>query len=85
MQARVDWVLIIFGTQVIEKKRLVWPVIPDYLSVSYDNDLKYACSILYFSKSNETLKLSCRPLLLYIKFLKNKKRSGASFPASFYT
>ena len=38
MQARVDWVLIIFGTQVIEKKRPVRPVFPDYLSVSYDYD-----------------------------------------------
>ena len=38
MQARVDWVLIIFGTQVIKKKRLVrgFPVFPGYLSVSYD-------------------------------------------------
>ena len=36
MQARVDWVLIIFGTQVIKKKRTVPPVFPDYLSVSYD-------------------------------------------------
>ena len=34
--ARVDWVLIIFGTQVIKKKRPVRPVFPDYLSVSYD-------------------------------------------------
>ena len=43
MQARVDWVLIIFGTQVIKKKWPVRPVFPDYLSVSYDyvgiNDL----------------------------------------------
>ena len=38
MQARVDWVLIIFGTQVIKKKRPVRPVLPDYLSVSYDYD-----------------------------------------------
>ena len=38
MQARVDWVLIIFGTQVIKKKRPVRPVFPDYLSVSYDYD-----------------------------------------------
>ena len=30
MQARVDWVLIIFGTQVIKKKRPVWPLFPDY-------------------------------------------------------
>ena len=36
MQAHVDWVLIIFGTQVIKKKRPVRPVFPDYLSVSYD-------------------------------------------------
>ena len=39
MQARVDWVLIIFGTQVIKKKLPVRPVLPDYLSVSYDYDL----------------------------------------------
>ena len=39
MQARVDWVLIIFGTQVIKKKRPVWPVFPDYLSVSYDYEI----------------------------------------------
>ena len=32
----MDWVLRIFGTQVKEKKRLVWPVFPDYLSISYD-------------------------------------------------
>ena len=36
MQACVDWVLIIFGTHVIEKKRPVRPVFPDYLSISYD-------------------------------------------------
>ena len=35
MQACVDWVLTIFGTQVIKKKRPVWPVFPDYVSVSY--------------------------------------------------
>ena len=28
--ARVDWVLIIFGTQVLKKKRPVLPVFPDY-------------------------------------------------------
>ena len=39
MQARVDWVLIIFGTQVIKKKRPVRPVFPGYLSVSYDYDI----------------------------------------------
>ena len=36
MQARVDWVLIVFGTQAIKKPRPVRPVFPDYLSVSYD-------------------------------------------------
>ena len=36
MQVRVDLVLIIFGTQVIKKKRPFRLVFPDYLSVSYD-------------------------------------------------
>ena len=36
MQACKDWILIIFGTQFIKKKRPVQPVFPDYLSVSYD-------------------------------------------------
>ena len=36
MKARVDWVLIVFGTQAIKKKRPVRPVSPDYLSISYD-------------------------------------------------
>ena len=36
MQACIDWVLIIIGTQVIKKKQSVQPVFPDYLSVSYD-------------------------------------------------
>ena len=39
MQVRVDWVLPIFGTQAIKKKWPVRSVIPDYLSVSYDNAL----------------------------------------------
>ena len=39
MQACVDWVLTILGTQVIKKKRPVRPVFPEYLSVSYDYDL----------------------------------------------
>ena len=45
MQVRVDWVLIIFGTQVIKKKRPVWPVFPDYLSASYDYHVKYIYNI----------------------------------------
>ena len=36
MQARLDWVLIIFGTQVKKKKRPVWPVFPVCRYVSYD-------------------------------------------------
>ena len=36
MQARVDWVLRIFGTQVTKKKRPFRHMFPDYLSVSYD-------------------------------------------------
>ena len=39
VQARVDWVLLIFGTQVLKKKRPVRPVFLDYLSVSYDYGL----------------------------------------------
>ena len=34
----MDWVLIIFGTQVIKKQGPVRPVFPDYLSISYDYD-----------------------------------------------
>ena len=45
MQTCVDWVLIIFGTQVITKKRLVRPVFPDELSVSYDYDLPYKSAL----------------------------------------
>ena len=33
MQARVDWVLILFGTQITVQKR---PVRPVFLSISYD-------------------------------------------------
>ena len=36
MQPRVDWVLIILGTQVIKKKQPVRPVFPGSLSVFYD-------------------------------------------------
>ena len=39
MQACINWVLIIFGIQVIKKKRPVRPVFPDYLSVSYGYEL----------------------------------------------
>ena len=40
MQALVDWVPIMFGTQVIKEKWPVRPVFPDYLSGSYDYDGK---------------------------------------------
>ena len=48
MQARVDRVLIIFGTQVITKKPLVRPVVPDYLSIShgYDNAKQSGADVL---------------------------------------
>ena len=36
-----DWVLIIFGTQVIRKKRPVRPFVPDYLFVSYEQLLNF--------------------------------------------
>ena len=49
MQACVDWVLITFGTQVINKKRPVRPVFPDYLSVSYD----YASTSCKFSRDRQ--------------------------------
>ena len=41
MQARVDWVLIIFETQFIKKKRPVRFVFPDYLSVFYAYDYTF--------------------------------------------
>ena len=45
MQARVDWVLLIFGTQAKKKKRPVWAVFPDYLSISYDyNETEPQCA-----------------------------------------
>ena len=46
MQARVDWVLKIFGTQVTKKKRPVRPVFPDYLSVSYDYAFSKSIAIM---------------------------------------
>ena len=39
MPARLDWVLILFGTQVIKKNQPVQPMFPDYVSLSYDYDL----------------------------------------------
>ena len=45
----MDWVLIIFGIQVIKKKRSVQPVFPDYLSVSYDYE-----KTDYYAKISDT-------------------------------
>ena len=36
--------LVILGTQVIKKKRPLWPVFPNYLSVSYDYDVTWLIS-----------------------------------------
>ena len=47
IQACVNWVLIIFGTQVIKRKRPVRPVFPDYLSLSYDCFSEHLC-LVYF-------------------------------------
>ena len=47
MQVRVDWVLIIFGTQIIRKKWRVRSVFPYYLSYDYDQtDSKNECLLL---------------------------------------
>ena len=53
MQARVYWVLIILGTQVIKKKRPVWPVFPDYLSVSYDYGFTHILTLLCMMLKND--------------------------------
>ena len=60
MQTRVDWVLIIFGSQVITKKRLVRPVSPDELSVSYDYDLPYKSTLTISEMCICFNELNCR-------------------------
>ena len=64
MQASVDWVLIIFGTQVIKIKRPVRLVFPDYLSVSFDYELtknlklvKLVQKTISFSRRHSVLSL----------------------------
>ena len=47
MQARVDWVLIISGTQVIKEKWSFRPVFPDYLSFTFNS-----VNIVNFDKSS---------------------------------
>ena len=57
MQARVDWVLKIFGTQVTKQKRPVRPVFSDYLSVSYDyaqNELQCHVCVKLLDKFKES-------------------------------
>ena len=64
MQARVDWVLIIFGTQVIKKKRPLRSVFPDYTSVSHYYDLT-GCSDefkIVFKHSEESKGFSMKGL-----------------------
>ena len=46
----MDWVLKICGTQVTKEKRPVWPVFPDYLSVSYDYVLAKWLSVRFRTK-----------------------------------
>ena len=45
MQARIDWVLKTFGTQVIKKKRPVWSVLSGYPSVSYGYGGTLLCGV----------------------------------------
>ena len=58
MQARVDWVLIIFGTQVIKKKWPVRPMFPDYFSVSYEYSLNFRVLSIVL-KNQQQLNNSC--------------------------
>ena len=58
MQARVDWVLIIFETQVIKKKWLVRPMFPDYFSVSYEYSLNFRVLSIVL-KNQQQLNNSC--------------------------
>ena len=69
MQAHVDWVLIILGTQVIKKKQPVQPVFPDYFFVSYDYNQSepvfpsgFATSVLAVQSSAITLEQHCGEL-----------------------
>ena len=45
MQACIDWVLKTLGTQVIKKKRPVWPVFPGYPSISYGYGGMLLCGV----------------------------------------
>ena len=80
MQARVDWVLIVFGTQVIKKKRPVRSVFPDYLSVSYDwfQYISIALNLAYSkNKPYKTLQYCVKDML---NFNFSEKGLGLVFP-----
>ena len=64
MHAFVDWVLRIFGTQIIKKKLAVRPVFPEYISVSYD----YGLSEKYFKSFPILRQEICRVRRLRIEF-----------------
>ena len=58
MQARVDWVLITFGTQVIKKKRPVRPVFPDYPFLMTMVKSKFSVDNMIHSLQIDTLPLT---------------------------
>ena len=68
MQACVDWVLRIFGTQVTRKKQPIRPVFPDYLSVSYDYGFNNNSSVPLFSYSGWLGLHKIHPWKLYFYF-----------------
>ena len=79
MQARVDWVLIIFGTQVIKKKQPVRPVFPGYLSVFYDYASLYKNTVLLNGKLNFYWSSKIQMLLLVIKVTHKKQKTRNYF------
>ena len=78
MQARVDCVVIIYGTQVIKKKQPVRPVFPDYT---------FRCLLLWYNKSI-SYKSKANPwqiqdaLIIFISFLNSSSISIWSFKIS---
>ena len=83
MQACVDWVLIILGTQVIKKEQPVRPVFPDYLFVSCD----YALTCLLFSNKKLCVLSMKTPAEIFGKvnmFFYNNGFRVLAFSSSFY-
>ena len=71
MLACLDWVLIIFGTQVIKKNRSVRSLFPDYLSVFYD----YVLTGKFKLKNVNTIKIfSLAELLTFFPWEELKKK-----------